>query len=786
MEIAKFTKRMLRLDIHLRTRSIMLFGNRYLVIAGIVVNLWATGTLLAQSTSSHENGVLLGIGDAKAGVKAPPAWTDSRSEEPYPSHGLPWENNTLGMEKIVPLPWTAMEYDSRSVSCWGRRYVFDDQCLPSQITSQGKELFARRPSLSLQIDGQDTLGKTVLAARRVASKPEQVVYETRKNGDNFELLIRTSLEYDGFLLIDLTIRPRRPVTIERLAIELPMRHEVAEFFNRYVEYDFETQRFAREDVTGSFGRLDQPVAMKFNPAVWVGNHEVGMEWSCETDNGWALDDKSKAIEILPRSDATEMRIAVVSKAIRIAEPWRICFALYPTPVKKLPEDWRRFRLTGTGASEGRFVTGDRVYGLTMGESWPVKYPGLPVLEPSQAAGLRLPGRYRQSTTQETLIQTRKTVEENGGHFIPYGALYGMPVTLPNNEWKYYADAWLTAKPPQGSPNAAWGALQGLPKRSTSFYYVCSWARSFQDFLVWHYVEAIKKYNIDAIYLDISSPMAMCKNGNHPHGAHVAAGGQYHPFFAQRRLMQRLYVACLDRQPNFVITQHLAKDPVVCSGFSHVMIKGESLNVVFRGVNWNKIPNPTDPTAYVPDYSRLPEEFFDLQYSARNGYISMLLPQVIKWNEELMRKRPDLLAKYTRTLLARTVLYDVPLWRLRLDYDLYDRVIRAQEKFGGLTASIYQGPWEAGRFLITGGQKLRIAFYWKPVDHKLLMIVSNLGKEPVRERLALDPQALAKAGFSLNANPKITEIYADQPVSIQTDGAIVLDMSPDDLRMILRQ
>src|SRR4051812_39675208 len=80
-----------------------------------------------------------------------------QDEKAYPGHGYSWENNSLGMEEVVPAPWTPLRHDREAVECWGRRYEFGSGALPVQITSQGRKLFAAPPAIAWRVDGKDAV-----------------------------------------------------------------------------------------------------------------------------------------------------------------------------------------------------------------------------------------------------------------------------------------------------------------------------------------------------------------------------------------------------------------------------------------------------------------------------------------------------------------------------------------------------------------------------------------------------------------------------------------------------
>jgi len=716
------------------------------------------------------------------------------SAGPYKGFGHAWENNDLGISNQVPEPWTAIQYGSDSLKCWGREYLLSKSILPRQITSQGQELFARAPGIDLVIEDRSVFSDQRTQPTLTLKGHNRGQYQIVHSAEGYRVESTASLEYDGFFRIDITVTPRKPMTINQLQLNFPFHARVGRFYSRFLEYDFETHFLDRGDFSNSFGRIGHPIQMKFNPAVWIGNHDIGLEWVCETNAGWSSDNPGRAIQIQPGADAVSMQIQVVSRPLRITQPYTFSFALYPTPVKKLPDDWRAYHLTQLAAKpEALDTRTQKVYALGWGpKAFPVKYIGLPVSEPSSASAVDLmlgeggevPAGGGESAAAR-IANARRRVRDLGMKFIPYSALYGMPARLPHGEWKDYASVWGTMQPEGAIKNPIWAMLEGIPRGEPSRISTCLYPKSYRDFLVWHFVQAIEKDDIDGLYLDLASPNVLCRNRNHPHGEHVGAGGVYYPFFWQRELMQRLYVACKSRKRDFFMTVHHAKMPIVCSGFSDLVLSGEALNVFFRGPSWTMKRAREDPSVYVPDYGRLPDELYEIQYSQRKGFISMLLPQIMKANEKLMRSRPQLLDKYTRTLLSRAALYDIPLEAVRMGKEAYNSFLRAQQRFGWLTGSDHYGPWESGRFLSSGADRLKVALYAKPKENKVMVVLANYSAELVRETVSINPEALRKVGLNVSKSLRAREAMEDKPYPVE-NGRIQISVPGNDFRMLILQ
>jgi hypothetical protein len=521
--------------------------------------------------------------------------------------------------------------------------------------------------------------------------------------------------------------------------------------------------------------------------VWVGNRHVGIEWVCETDEGWSNSEPEKAITFVPAGDdETLMSLNIVDKPLTIDKPYLQTFALYPTPIKPLPKNWQQMHLGHTDRFSPLLLKDANKLDIN-GISWavPVKYIGLPIVEASQAIKSdALPEQFRIQNPEEKIRQIRESMKREGVHFIPYGLLWGLPGKLPDGAWKDYHRFWNTGND-KGGTIEWWNRLLGLPEKSQSLIQVDIAPKSFQDFLVWQYVEAIKKYDIDGLYFDYGGPNRMSKNPLHTGGKHVGEGGQYYPFFAQRRIMQRLYVACKALKPDFLISLHNSKNPAISSGFLDLELSGEALSVLFHRPHWKPTTTSLDPENYIPDYSQLPEELFSAQYANQYGSHNMLLPMVSKWNETLMAQHPDLYEKYSRTLMARTSVYNVALYDSRVYQPLLESLYAAQKNFGWLRNSQFYAPEDNDQFLKDKPQKLRVGMHLSRDERGVMLVAANLDASEVAEKIQFDLEALKRAGVKLSKEANFLDAATLQPVEgSEKNGAIALKIPANDYRIFI--
>lgn len=696
-----------------------------------------------------------------------------------PKGAYPWENNTLGKEETVPPPWTPLVREGDVLKVWGRAFSFADRAWPAAITTQNREVWSSPPELTLRTAG-GSLAEAVpgpvvfgeVGATRAAVTQTTVLPDA-------EVKAACTVEFDGFCKIEIEVVPTSgDLRLEEFVLTFTFPAEFARTFSRFVDYDFETQRLDRADFARSFGRLDEVQEFAFNPAVWVGNSRTGIEWSCETDYGWSPRQAKNAIRLEPRDGQVIMRVAVVGKAVTSSEPFRFVCALYPTPVKPRYPDARAVRLLNGwsyNGPDGEVPAGLKPFGLAWHAKFPVRHTGQPGFAPAAS-----------EAAESRIKQGLERMRQRGIKVIQYGSLYGLPPVLPNDEWKSYADEWLADGLDKMPRNPLWARNAGLPADTPSIRYISLAPESIRDMIVWSHVRALEADGTDGLYFDLSSPNMLSRNPRHPFGDWVAQGGVYYPFFAQRELMMRLYRALKGRKPDYLITQHHAKVPVVVSGFTDVVLMGEGLNMFFRSPDWTIEAQATDPAAYVPDYGNLSPEIFATEFNQNRGAIYMLLPQILKRNEEALAAKDGLFARYTSALLARCAVYDVPLMSVRVEPGLLRRYEKARERAGWLLEDDYFDPVEARRFF-RGDSALERSVYLDPQKRRIVLALGNLTEEQVSATPDLETAALREAGVEPGPDWRVFDAFHDEDLGVlgDSDGR-PFQVAPDSFRLLVVQ
>lgn len=692
----------------------------------------------------------------------------------YKGFGYPWEHNRLGLQQKVPEPWTPVKVDAktRTASIWGRRYTFHEAwALPERIVSQKIELLAEPVRLRTRFGGEPVRfdRRTPLST---GPKGESATQGFVLKSGNVRMETSMRLDFDGFQLYDMTVTPSgdEPGQLDELVLDIPLRGEVARYFSHYLYYDFDTQRINRGRLTDSAGAIDGRIARGFTNHFWVGDHRVGLELGFEDNRDWSVAEPERAIELIPtpkdgKPDAVILRVTFVDRPVAVTKdrPLRYRFSILVNPFKPMMKNWRTMIVdnmmrppVGYDPDLWTFTT------LRVGPDFfiPLKYvsSSIPPADPKRRA---------------EYDRVRRILKQNGIRYIPYSSLMSMDAGIP--ELDKYAPRWLRdASADREKP--------GRGKRET----VSLYNKSIRDYIVATFVRLIRTEGERALYFDWASTGKPVVNPRAGDESRMAPGTSYKPIFSVHKFHRRLYKATHAEAPGYLITQHHSKMPILFSCYSDMIYTGEALNVMFRQhgrrlLREGKLPKNHPP--YLPDYSRVPDDFWMAVYHQGYGFNNIFMSNIVKkWNVAWMQKHPAQYARFTRMLLSRLVVLDVPLLRVRVHKPTFDRLMLAfQEHFGGLVDPIrFVHPLDAGEYLAAADTlPLKTGLYIRP-DGRVALAVANWTDKDREATLRLDFDGVGLEG-------KIIEKAIDiegGPAPKHTDKTLEVSVPANDYRVYL--
>ncbi len=189
----------------------------------------------------------------------------------------------------------------------------------------------------------------------VTATDARIDYEISADADPIKITGRSFIEYDGMIWFDLQLDPSQPVVLDGLTIEMPMRDSCATLMHYF------PGRWGKATNSGAIPK--EGWSSVFKPFVWMGTEERGLAWFMETDEMFAVKDKTKALKIIREraesvqkfdpiaglfghkpQDIVRLRVHLIDGPFELKEPRRYAFGFQASPVKAWPPDFHEWRI----------------------------------------------------------------------------------------------------------------------------------------------------------------------------------------------------------------------------------------------------------------------------------------------------------------------------------------------------------------------------------------------------------------------------------------------------------
>src|SRR5262249_23339956 len=198
----------------------------------------------------------------------------------------------------------------------------------------------------------------------ITSAASDVVTWTGKAaGDGITATINGSLEYDGMMLIQLTLAPTvGPVTIQTMKLQTAMPAGQAQFYLWAAtssawgaSYNPVVPTAPGVFLSNTYAGLGNksPGNSRLLPSITLSNDDTGLEWFADNLVGWSVDQtiwSSLPFQTLIVDQNTNVRLenAFVTQAFTLTAPVTITFGYMATPSKARPADWRTVQIGNVG------------------------------------------------------------------------------------------------------------------------------------------------------------------------------------------------------------------------------------------------------------------------------------------------------------------------------------------------------------------------------------------------------------------------------------------------------
>jgi hypothetical protein len=651
----------------------------------------------------------LTVGGAQVSLK------DTFTKDPPPE----WLGSQAGISDAVPAPWTPLETSGPTVSCWGRSYRFGAAGLPAQISVLGQEILAGPVRLVLTAKGEARPfpeGRTRLGK----ASPARVPLTASSKLGGVEANASAWVEFDGFCWNTLTVTPAKPLEVEGLALEFPLKPE------------FATLWWPAEYVpSGPGGETPRtPCASDPINGLRIGDEEHGLQFSFETTAAWRVD-PGKGQELLPGAADYVVRFNLIGKPTRLEAPSEFAFGLQALPSRPRSPVFRLIDMDGCWSGlekadrayldrTGKLFSIRAVYTEGWSRHWNyLNFWNPEVFEPEFIGRVKEGTRQGWETVRNTLCLYLNVVATDAN--TPEYRTY-------RHEWRPVpGEAPHVPADPAGRDKAVMGS-------------VCINAPSYTDFYMASLDRTMKTLTDDDrvpvhVYLDNSGQLP-CANTLHgcPAAGHVNVLGH-------REYMKRLYtIVKAPNQRNQVLIHCSGDNRMSSWSFADVLIEGEQMTAYYASKLANDPSLPKDYTRLIT-LAKARSQFQPLAFGPDKFY----LYQFWGWN----KTEPDEAGPARAHLLGLMMVHDSPCWAAGNAAN----IVNAIEDLGWDDLTEFVPYWrrDNGLALKTAVQPV-VASGWTHGRGNLLVMVFSDSDSGAPCELTVD---LARFGFS-GATAKVSD------------------------------
>lgn len=646
--------------------------------------------------------------------------TWSSGGEPAASDRPPWQGNRIGITDEVLAPWTPVQASGDKATVWGRTYRFGPLPLPASVVARGQELLSAPITLAGSVEGT-AISWSGPAAVLAEAKPPRTCFRATADAGRLRCHGEVCVEYDGMVRCDLRLVPQGKVTLNSLALEIPLKAPHALFLHTW---------------PGRWGSAANSTALApqghrgpFKPFVWLGDHWRGLSWFAECDRNFFPESPDQVLDIRREGDVVRWRIVLVGKPQSLDKPLEYTFGFQATPVKPAQPDAWDFRIVHMG----NYGLDQEVYAPAGAASKPdaAKPGGAKLLLDHLAeSGVRTIcfhehwsdiQNYPRASQPEALSRLAAACHKRHIQLLLY---FGYEMSTIAPEWPRYSEECLVA------PRA--GGYKRKPEQTA--YIVC-YRSHWQDFLAEGIDRILAQHGVDGVYLDGTSEPWGCTNQRHGCGYRRPDGsiGATYPFFATRQMMKRIYTIVKHRNPAGQVNVHQSTCMTIPTlAFATSYWDGEQLQSVAR-----------KPSAL----ELLPLDAFCAEFMGHNWGV----PAELLWYGSGPFRREE--------AVSLALLHDVPVRPSGLaDLEHSRRLWQTFDALGRHQAQ-WIPYWQSAPGVKTSPPEVKISLYNRP-GRGLLVVLVNLGTQPCEAEAEFDFQALGQP-----ARLTATDVLAEKPVPL---------------------
>lgn len=659
----------------------------------------------------------------------------------------PWENNSLGKEKIILPPFTPISLEGKKISVILREHTINGSGLWDSLKAQGKELLAGPMRWELVVDGKLQKWNTASPVLQTVDGGYAATGNAEiKSDSGIVLNSKIKFEYDGFFWSDTTLKNTEGKVVNRLTLVIPLNDAEMPLFH-VISNTIRSNPGGRipagegEVWNGAeLKRSGNSIHPQLVPHIWLGGVERGLTWFTDSSYGYRLRKDRGSLRLNRKNGILYMEVDIINRPVSLKDAHTFSFGMQATPVKPMEKIWSRqtYDTTGVGVKGMQNVQclNESILGFPLqwakvpeGEDYSLLHS---MAEASRSGkqinAMEEQRKFRSKYDHITLRKIDNTPKISSWDGVKYFSsvrdnfvkiCMNNPARTPSLPYKYSDPRliYIQDEVPQYFKSEWWisntnyfGAWRSYPVPSNL------------DYMIYGYYNEIK-HGMHGVYLD---DVFLMPNTNTDTVARTDDEGEKHSqigILALRELIKRIAVIQhqFGRYPR-VLQVHMTNAQLIpCFAFATSQLAWESM--------FGETPLPERYTL-----DNVQAEGIGL----RLGVDSVALGGILR-KTTARKDWPAKKAQLSRSFLALSLPHGVKVWNRispdDIDWKTVQSVYRKMSEFGyGNTDCDFLPYWEKRTELQASPEQVIVSAYRR--SGKILLVVANL-KNTVTASLKLD-------------------------------------------------
>ncbi|MGG5905502.1 hypothetical protein [Sphingobacterium daejeonense] len=617
-----------------------------------------------------------------------------------------WQNNSIGINRNVPLPWTPLQVNkinnsTVSVNCWGREYIFDPMSYVNQIKISGESILSE--PLSIYINNKPVKWSGISINIKESNK-DKVVLETKADTkiEGSPIIFNNLIEisYDGFVYFKSTVNSSKVLNLP-VGLDLSLSHNLTKYINRFYNPNSQTK-------VSWYSDYYSKSSTDFIPYWWIGNNSKGLFMFVESPDNWKNYNSKSAIEFNGSSqEGAEVKLSINNK---LELNWNFEFGLQATPVKPLPNNYREFIPIGSIDSKINIIWPD------FGKPYALKYFGFPEAKNLTAFNKHV-----------------KEITPAGKKTLVYNNITFMSEAVP--EWGKNKNSWSAVGQDRSGDVKAYGNAFVRANLDDKLY---------QDFIIWKSREFLRSTSLDGYYVDYSMIGDLNQFKDVRKGRNLKGKFPYYPFRSMRNLYERFYKMVKSENKNHLIIGHASARVVTpILSFVDAYVDGEQFNQPVARVN--------DDYLKVTNLRAFQSEFSGKAY----GIPAIFLPSFNAANYSKVGP--------TQFLASLLLIHDIQIWPIYSARVVWDEMFDVLRKFPNYETSAFIPYYSEGSIVKLNKDQVLCSVY-KNSSNQYLCIITNISSEPINASMSFNipienfqANVISKRGSIVNKSGKVMNI-----------------------------